>query len=97
MQKRVCLVYSICCVVEINISVTVLSSVWQWKGDEGQWEPYPPSACAQLDSALSSGDATVSLTFGSGAAYDVDLKKMVQVNTVTKYKRKIRSHTLKPG
>uniref|UniRef100_A0A673X7R0 Poly [ADP-ribose] polymerase n=1 Tax=Salmo trutta TaxID=8032 RepID=A0A673X7R0_SALTR len=95
MQKRVCLVYIICCVV--LISVTVLSSVWQWKGDEGQWEPYPPSACAQLDSALSSGDTTVSLTFGSGAAYDVDLKKMVQVNTVTKYKRKIRSHTLKPG
>lgn len=76
--------------------VSPSKTVWQWKGDEGQWEPYPPSACAQLDSALSSGDATVSLTFGSGAAYDVDLKKMVQVNTVTKYKRKIRSHTLKP-
>ncbi|XP_041697233.1 poly [ADP-ribose] polymerase 2 [Coregonus clupeaformis] len=82
------------CVASEN-GVAPSKTVWQWKGDEGQWEPYPPSACAQLDSALSSGDTTVSLTFGSGAVYDVDLKKMVQVNTVTKYKRKIRSHTLK--
>uniref|UniRef100_A0A4W6BPI2 Poly [ADP-ribose] polymerase n=1 Tax=Lates calcarifer TaxID=8187 RepID=A0A4W6BPI2_LATCA len=70
-------------------------TVWQWKGDEGQWELYLPSACAVLDSAVSSGKTTVTLTLGSGTAYEVDLKKMVQINPVTKYKRKIRSQTVK--
>ncbi|XP_042353244.1 poly [ADP-ribose] polymerase 2 [Plectropomus leopardus] len=71
-------------------------TVWQWKGDEGQWEPYSPSACALLDSAVSSGDTSVTLSLGSGTSYEVDLKKMVQINPVTKYKRKIRFQTVKP-
>ncbi|XP_041805521.1 poly [ADP-ribose] polymerase 2 isoform X2 [Chelmon rostratus] len=71
-------------------------TVWQWKGDEGQWEPYAPSACALLDSAVSSGKTSVTLSLGSGTSYEVDLKKMVQINPVTKYKRKIRSQTVKP-
>ncbi|XP_019962778.1 poly [ADP-ribose] polymerase 2 isoform X2 [Paralichthys olivaceus] len=70
-------------------------TVWQWKGDEGQWEQYSPAACALLNSAVSSGEASVSLALGSGTAYEVDLKKMVQINPVTKYKRKIRSQTVK--
>ncbi|KAE8290598.1 Poly [ADP-ribose] polymerase 2 [Larimichthys crocea] len=70
-------------------------TVWQWKGDEGQWEPYAPSACAVLDSAVSSGQTSVTLSSGCGTAYEVDLKKMVQINPVTKYKRKIRSQTVK--
>ncbi|XP_058506677.1 poly [ADP-ribose] polymerase 2 [Solea solea] len=73
-----------------------LKTVWQWKGDEGQWEPYSPSACAVLDSAVSSGQTSVTLTLGGGVDYDVDLKKMVQINPVTKYKRNIRSQTVKP-
>ncbi|KAM8850853.1 poly [ADP-ribose] polymerase 2 isoform 1-T1 [Spinachia spinachia] len=76
---------------------TVLpKAVWQWEGDEGQWEPYSPALCALLDSAVSSGDASVSLPLGCGTSYEVDLKKMVQINPVTKYKRKIRSQTVKP-
>lgn len=70
-------------------------TVWQWKGDEGQWEAYPPSACALLDSAVSSGKTSVTLSLGSGTSYEVDLKKMFQINPVTKYKRKIRSQTVK--
>uniref|UniRef100_UPI001ED80A29 poly [ADP-ribose] polymerase 2 n=1 Tax=Scatophagus argus TaxID=75038 RepID=UPI001ED80A29 len=70
-------------------------TAWQWKGDEGQWEPYAPSACALLDSAVSSGQTSVTLSLGSGRTYEVDLKKMVQINPVTKYKRKIRSQTVK--
>ncbi|XP_070700865.1 poly [ADP-ribose] polymerase 2 [Pempheris klunzingeri] len=72
------------------------NTVWQWKGDEGQWEPYSPSTCSLLDSAVSAGKTSVTLTLGSGTAYEVDLKKMVQINPVTKYKRKIRSQTVKP-
>ena len=71
--------------------------MWQWEGDDGQWQPYPASACALLDSAVSSGGVSVSLALGSASAYEVDLKKMVQVNPVTKYRRKIRTYTVKPG
>uniref|UniRef100_A0A8C4DMA6 Poly [ADP-ribose] polymerase n=1 Tax=Dicentrarchus labrax TaxID=13489 RepID=A0A8C4DMA6_DICLA len=71
-------------------------AVWQWKGDEGQWEPYSLVDCALLDSAVSSGKTSVTLSLGSGTAYEVDLKKMVQINPVTKYKRKIRSQAVKP-
>lgn len=70
-------------------------TVWQWMGDKRQWEPYPPSACAVLDSAVSSGKTSVTLSLGSGTAYEVDLKKMVQINPVTKYKRKVRCQTVK--
>lgn len=69
--------------------------MWQWQGDEGQWEPYPPSACTSLDSAVSSGKTSVTLSLGSGATYEVDLKKMVQINPASKYKRKIRCQTVK--
>ena len=79
------------------VSPTTMS-VWQWQGDEGQWELYPPSTSAILDSAVSSGDASVTITLGAaGTAYDVDLKKMVQINPATKYKRKIRSQMVKSG
>lgn len=71
--------------------------MWQWKGDEDQWEPYPPSVCSVLDSAMASGKTSVTVSLGSGREYEVDLKKMVQINPVTKYKRKIRPQTLKTG
>uniref|UniRef100_A0AAX7TUJ1 Poly [ADP-ribose] polymerase n=1 Tax=Astatotilapia calliptera TaxID=8154 RepID=A0AAX7TUJ1_ASTCA len=70
-------------------------TVWQWMGDKRQWEPYSPSACAVLDSAVSSGKTSVTLSLGSGTAYEVDLKKMVQINPVTKYKRKVRCQNVK--
>ncbi|XP_028987792.1 poly [ADP-ribose] polymerase 2 isoform X1 [Betta splendens] len=70
-------------------------TVWQWKGDDGRWQPYPPSACDLLNSAVSAGTACITLPLGSGAAYTVDLKKMLQINSVTKYERKIRSHIVK--
>lgn len=72
-------------------------SVWQWEGDKGQWEPYLPSACTLLNSAVTSGTSSVHLSLDSGQSYDVDLKKMLQINPVTKYKRKIRCQTVKPG
>ncbi|KAF7657909.1 hypothetical protein LDENG_00020680 [Lucifuga dentata] len=69
---------------------------WQWQNDKGRWESYSSSTCALLDSAVSSGKTSVTLNLSSGTAYQVDLKKMVQINPVTKYKRKIRSQTVKP-
>uniref|UniRef100_UPI0025AE271C poly [ADP-ribose] polymerase 2 n=1 Tax=Doryrhamphus excisus TaxID=161450 RepID=UPI0025AE271C len=69
--------------------------VWQWQGDEGQWEQYSSSDCALLDSAVAAGRTTVSLTLGSGVVYKVNLKNMVQVNPISKYKRKIRFQPMK--
>ncbi|XP_052476232.1 poly [ADP-ribose] polymerase 2 isoform X2 [Carassius gibelio] len=68
-------------------------TIWQWKGDDGKWEPYPPEVCVQLDTAKQAGETLVSLVLGSG--YEVDLVKMTQNNTVTKYKRKIRLQKVK--
>ena len=83
--------------VKINIVPPSTTSVWQWQGDQGQWELYPPSTSAILDSAVTSGDATVTITLGAGTAYDVDLKKMLQINPATKFKRKIRCQIVKSG
>ncbi|XP_057184241.1 poly [ADP-ribose] polymerase 2 isoform X3 [Triplophysa rosa] len=71
----------------------VEKTVWQWKGDDGEWEPYTPDICAQLDTAKQAGEKSLSLALGSG--YEVDLVKMVQINSVTKYKRKIRLQKVK--
>lgn len=70
-------------------------TVWQWEGDDGQWETYSDEASSLLDAAASSGKASITLTFGAGKKYEVDLKKMVQINPVTKYKRNIRSQMVK--
>uniref|UniRef100_A0A8C1S438 Poly [ADP-ribose] polymerase n=1 Tax=Cyprinus carpio TaxID=7962 RepID=A0A8C1S438_CYPCA len=65
----------------------------QWKGDDGEWEPYPPEVCVQLDSAKQDGEKLVPLVLGPG--YEVDLVKMTQTNTVIKFKRKIRLQKVK--
>ncbi|KAA0719477.1 Poly [ADP-ribose] polymerase 2 [Triplophysa tibetana] len=70
-----------------------LNNLWQWKGDDGEWEPYAPDICAQLDTAKQAGEKSSSLALGSG--YEVDLVKMVQINSVTKFKRKIRLQEVK--
>lgn len=72
-------------------------TVWQWEGDDGQWKPYSDSACTLLNSAVASGTSSAHLSSISGQSYEIDLKKMLQINPVTKYKRKIRCQTVKPG
>ncbi|KAJ8366951.1 hypothetical protein AAFF_G00336400 [Aldrovandia affinis] len=75
---------------------TGFTQLWQWEAEEGQWEPYPPTVCNQLDGAVRSGLGSVTLSLGTGSSYRVNLKKMIQTNNVTKYQRKVRMHTLKP-
>uniref|UniRef100_A0A3Q2CG68 Poly [ADP-ribose] polymerase n=1 Tax=Cyprinodon variegatus TaxID=28743 RepID=A0A3Q2CG68_CYPVA len=72
-----------------------LFPVWQWRGDDGQWEVYPDAACSVLESAVSSGKKTITLTLGAGRKYKVDLEKMIQINPATKYKREIRCQAVK--
>ncbi|XP_063074541.1 poly [ADP-ribose] polymerase 2 [Engraulis encrasicolus] len=75
---------------------TDMPAVWQWEGDDGQWEPYPPAVCSQLDAAVKAGQTLVALTHVPGGRYEADLVKMVQTNLVSKYKRTIRSQPIKP-
>lgn len=77
--------------------MNLFTAVWQWEGDDGQWELYPPAVCAQLDAAVMSGQTCVTLSHVPGGHYEADVVKMVQTNLVTKYKRKIRSQAVKPG
>ncbi len=49
----------------------------------------------QLDTVKQAGEKTLSLAIGPG--YVVDLVKMTQSNTATKYKRKIRLQKVKSG
>ncbi|XP_051984439.1 poly [ADP-ribose] polymerase 2 isoform X1 [Xyrauchen texanus] len=70
-----------------------VKTVWQWKGDDGEWELYSPAVCVQLATAKQAGEKSVSLALGPG--YEVDLVKMTQINNVTKYKRKVRLHNVK--
>ncbi|XP_017327105.1 poly [ADP-ribose] polymerase 2 [Ictalurus punctatus] len=65
-----------------------LETEWAWQDDDGQWVPYPPAVCAEITTAFQAGKKCVSLSLGPG--YDLDLVKMMQTNTVTKYHRKIR-------
>uniref|UniRef100_A0A7N6BXP5 Poly [ADP-ribose] polymerase n=1 Tax=Anabas testudineus TaxID=64144 RepID=A0A7N6BXP5_ANATE len=78
-------------------NTTALKHHMYWEGDDGQWQPYSPADCDLLDSAMSVGKNPVTMFLGSGTAYEVDLKKMVQINSVTKYKRKIRFQIVKSG
>ncbi|KAL2097172.1 hypothetical protein ACEWY4_006379 [Coilia grayii] len=70
--------------------------VWQWEGDDEQWEPYPPAVCSQLDAAVKAGETRVVLNHVPGGRYEADLVKMVQTNLVSKYQRNIRSQPIKP-
>ncbi|XP_053348158.1 poly [ADP-ribose] polymerase 2 isoform X2 [Clarias gariepinus] len=59
---------------------------WEWQGDDGQWVSYPPAECAEINGAVHAGRKRVSL----GSRYELDLMKMTQTNSVTKYRRNIR-------
>ncbi|KAF5885575.1 poly [ADP-ribose] polymerase 2, partial [Clarias magur] len=56
------------------------------EGDDGQWVSYPPAECAEINGAVQAGRTRVSL----GSRYELDLVKMTQTNSVTKYRRNIR-------
>lgn len=80
-------------VADSGSAASEAKTIWQWKGDDGEWEPYPPEVCVQLDTVKQAGEKTLSLAIGPG--YVVDLVKMTQSNTATKYKRKIRLQKVK--
>ncbi|KAB5579650.1 hypothetical protein PHYPO_G00197420 [Pangasianodon hypophthalmus] len=68
---------------------------WAWQDDDGQWVLYPSAVCAEINAAFQAGRKCVSLSLCPG--YDLDLVKMTQTNTVTKYCRKIHKSVCVDG
>lgn len=64
--------------------------VWQWRGDqEGEWLPYPAITCLALQAAKDGhGEPTVETTVGR-TRYELDTARMVQINTRTRFQRKM--------
>ncbi|XP_043914187.1 poly [ADP-ribose] polymerase 2 isoform X2 [Protopterus annectens] len=75
--------------VRLGIEDRGICYVWEWEGDDANWVAYSAEATVALETAQRNDEKTVSLTFGK-TQYTLDLGKMVQINSKTKYRRKIR-------
>ncbi|XP_059499871.1 poly [ADP-ribose] polymerase 2 [Stegostoma tigrinum] len=62
--------------------------VWQWQGDDAAWHPYSAAVCAELEQARRQGQTTVDQSVGR-VRYRLDVGRMRQVNSKTKYERKM--------
>ncbi|XP_072423624.1 poly [ADP-ribose] polymerase 2 [Chiloscyllium punctatum] len=62
--------------------------VWQWQGDDAVWRPYGAAVCAELERARRRGAATVLHSIGR-VRYLLEVGRMRQVNSKTKYERKM--------
>eukprot|EP00061_Rhincodon_typus_P011252 g36137.t1 len=62
--------------------------VWQWQGDDTAWHPYSAALCAELEQARRQGQRTVDQSVGR-VRYQLDVGRMRQVNSKTKYERKM--------
>ncbi|KAI1901239.1 hypothetical protein AGOR_G00032250 [Albula goreensis] len=71
-----------------NVSVAV-------GGGGGAVGALPPLSVCPAGQCGPFGLDSVCLTVSTGTVYRVDLKKMIQINTVSKFQRKVRMHTVK--
>ncbi|KAK3741942.1 hypothetical protein RRG08_024688 [Elysia crispata] len=66
-------------------------NVLEWRGDDKLWTPYNVGFSIRLEKAIQAGAKTEILTLKVPALkYNVDLKKMIQINAKTKFSRDIR-------
>ncbi|XP_029470799.1 poly [ADP-ribose] polymerase 2 [Rhinatrema bivittatum] len=63
--------------------------VWFWEGDDGSWISYSAEICLALETARCANEKSISSSFGK-TLYTLDLKKMVQINANSHYKRKMK-------
>ncbi|XP_067870541.1 poly [ADP-ribose] polymerase 2 isoform X2 [Heterodontus francisci] len=62
--------------------------VWQWQDDDALWHPYSAAVCADLERARRKGEGTIVVAVGR-VRYSLDIGRMRQVNSKTKYERKM--------
>ncbi|XP_046707984.1 poly [ADP-ribose] polymerase 2 isoform X3 [Silurus meridionalis] len=65
-----------------------LGTEWAWQDDDGQWVSYPSEVCSEINTAVQAGKKRVCVSLVQ--KYELDLVKMTQTNTKTKYRRQIR-------
>ena len=65
--------------------------LWQWRGDDGEWQDYSDEAKRKIESAQTLELYTAGLTLGK-TAYEIDFSKQIQKNTKNKGERRIRKY-----
>eukprot|EP00940_MAST-03C_sp_MAST-3C-sp2_P001068 g1068.t1 len=77
-----------CRMCNFDVCDTCYKVVWEWKGDHGSWNRYPPNDIMTIErSAQSCSSSAVAL---ANKNYHVSVSKMVQTNIKSGYQRSIR-------
>ncbi|XP_072125707.1 E3 ubiquitin-protein ligase DTX4-like [Mobula birostris] len=63
---------------------------WEWEADGGKWSVYLDEHGQEISKALCSGSPSVLLSLTPATTLNVDLQKMVQMNTQTGFERRVR-------
>ncbi|XP_059807570.1 poly [ADP-ribose] polymerase 2 [Hypanus sabinus] len=63
---------------------------WEWEADGGKWSIYLDEHGQEISRAFRSGSSSVLLSVTPATTINVDLQKMVQVNTQTGFERRFR-------
>lgn len=62
--------------------------IYEWQNDNKKWEAYIAEVMIKIADAINKDQTTLSVTC-LNRSYDIDLKKLIQINTSTNVKRKI--------
>jgi hypothetical protein len=62
--------------------------IYEWQNENKKWEAYTAEIMVKIADAINNDQMTLSVTCGN-RSYDIDLKKLVQINTSTNVSRKI--------
>lgn len=70
---------------------------WQWQENDGSWRDFDAKNNAAITATFNAGQYVYKYIAGNRQPYRADLRKMVQANTNTGIKRKIRKKQLVSG
>ena len=62
--------------------------IYEWQNENKKWEAYIAEIMIKIADAINNDQTTLSVTCGN-RSYDIDLKKLIQINTSTNVSRKI--------
>ena len=70
---------------------------WSWENDVKSYSPYHPDVSDKLTKEYENDPTSSTVCFINGQRYTVDFSKMVQINCLTGFQRKIRRTTKSPA
>lgn len=62
--------------------------VYEWQNENKKWEAYTAEVMVQIADAIDNDQTNVKITCQK-RSYDIDLKKLIQINTSTNVTRKV--------